>query len=287
MAQEFADDTMVGQSGGDVGQTGDVSQFSGGNQTLPAVDGVNAKLAVGSVIDGADVSYIEGSVTIPLGHRFGLQIDGVAADFDSDLSGHIPVYALGAHAFWRDPSRGLLGAYADFVHVDSFGGIQSYTAGVEGALYINRFTIDGAIGVQSGDVLDTEFFDNIRVSYYPTDDLNLYIGQSYAFSTNSFNYGAEWAFAGKSRTATALFAQGDVFEGGNHGISAGLRVYFGQRQKSLLRRHREDDPRAPISAPNLVYITISDGGKNTIIIGNTSGGNLTPVQLCNLYHTIC
>lgn len=282
MAQEYVDDAIVNQSDNKAGQGVHAFQFSESNQTLPAVDGFNAKLAVGTVFDDADASYVEGSFTIPLGHQYGLQIDGVAAEFDSNLFGHIPGYSLGAHAFWRDPSRGLLGVYADYLYVDSFGGLQFYTAGVEGALYLNRFTIDGTIGFKNGDMIDAEFYNDIRASYYPTDNLMLYIGQSYAFDTNSFNYGTEWAFARKGRAATAVFAQGTAFEGGDQIISVGMRVYLGKRQKSLLRRHREDDPRILTSAPNLVAVSVKDGGQRTLIFGNANANDLTAGKVCFL-----
>jgi len=41
---------------------------------------------------------------------------------------------------------------------------------------------------------------------------------------------------------TSLFAEGRFGEGDFHGVWAGLRFYFGQKDKSLIRRHREDDP---------------------------------------------
>jgi hypothetical protein len=40
----------------------------------------------------------------------------------------------------------------------------------------------------------------------------------------------------------ALFVEGRVGEHDDHGIWGGLRVYFGQKDKTLIRRHREDDP---------------------------------------------
>lgn len=260
-------------SDNEAGKSSSMDQDFSGNSSLPAVDGINGKLAVGTVTDGFDANYLEGSFSLPLGHQYGLQIDGVAAEIDTSLFGSIPVYSLGAHLFWRDPSRGLLGAYANVLHVDSFGGLQSYIAGVEGALYLDRFSIDGTIGAQHGDLMSTDFFDDIRISYYPIDDLNLFIGQSYSFGTNSFNYGAEWALPSQSRSAVSVFAQGATFEGGDHAVSLGLRVYFGQNQKSLLRRHREDDPRIPAPAPTWVFIPVTDpsSGNVTFIFGPTSG----------------
>jgi hypothetical protein len=44
---------------------------------------------------------------------------------------------------------------------------------------------------------------------------------------------------------TSLFAEGWIGERANNGLLAGLRIYFGQRDKSLMDRHRQDDPLAP------------------------------------------
>lgn len=50
----------------------------------------------------------------------------------------------------------------------------------------------------------------------------------------------------------ALFAQGIVFEGGDGAALGGLRVYFGQNDKTLIRRHREDD--TPTYGENIMII---------------------------------
>ncbi len=40
----------------------------------------------------------------------------------------------------------------------------------------------------------------------------------------------------------AAFAEGRLGEHNRNGVFGGLRFYFGQKDKSLIRRHREDDP---------------------------------------------
>lgn len=37
-------------------------------------------------------------------------------------------------------------------------------------------------------------------------------------------------------------AEGRVGEDSYHGVWGGVRFYFGQKDKTLIRRHREDDP---------------------------------------------
>ena len=44
------------------------------------------------------------------------------------------------------------------------------------------------------------------------------------------------------KTMTSLFVEGRAGEGSFHGVWGGVRFYFGQKDKTLIRRHREDDP---------------------------------------------
>ncbi|MEX0345943.1 MAG: hypothetical protein AB3N20_13540 [Rhizobiaceae bacterium] len=217
-------------------------------ETKPAVDGINSKLIFGGAVDGKDSYAIGGAVTIPLGHAFGIQIDAGAGEFDSYFLGHIPVYLGAAHLFWRDPSKGLVGIYGDYVHADIAGGLNFYTAAIEGGLYLDRFTVHGLIGARGGDLVDTSFFDRVRLLYYPLDDLNIHIGHSYAFDNHAFLYGAEWAFGSTRGAAASLFVAGALSEESGSRTFAGLRFYFGQSDKSLIRRHREDDPPATLTS---------------------------------------
>jgi len=238
----------------------------------PAVDGINGKLSFEKAVDGYDAHGVSGALTIPIGHRFGLQVDGMVAEYDSYIFGDVPVFAAAAHAFWRDPSKGLLGLYADYSYADVYEGfsLSSASLGIEGSLYLDRFTLDAIIGGKDGDIFGSTLFDRVRLSYYPTDDLQLHIGHAYSYGHHSLRYGLEWAFAGHAGAASTLYADGSVGEDGTHAAGLGMRFYFGQHDKTLIRRHREDDP--PM-APNTVAISIADGGNYTWIIGNTGNPN--------------
>jgi hypothetical protein len=63
-----------------------------------------------------------------------------------------------------------------------------------------------------------------------------------------------------SRIVAALFAEGRLGQENFHGVWGGLRFYFGQKDKTLIRRNREDDP--------------ADWG--TGIGGTSNGGSSTP-----------
>src|SRR5215212_6548147 len=104
------------------------------NSSRPAVSGVNGKLeAFGGEFDDNSLGAVAGSITFPLSQRYGLQVDGLAGSWDGD-----GIYGIGAHLFWRDPSQGLLGVYADHVRWEGFGGKEVSRVAVEGELYLGR-----------------------------------------------------------------------------------------------------------------------------------------------------
>lgn len=249
--------------------------LGGDMQLLPAVDGINTKFSIGFVGDDNDAAFATGSVTFPIGHSFGLQIDGGVAEVSTDLHGDIPVYSAAAHGFWRDPSVGLLGLYGDVAHIDLGSGYNLYTVGVEGSIYLDRFSVDAVVGAQRINQFNPDFFDEVNLNFYASDDFKLNIGHTYMLGLNSFLYGAEWAVPGYGRAAASIFAQGSIHESGEHTVEAGVRFYIGNTKKSLIRRHREDDPTVNSDLPQYVYIPVSDGGNYTIVYGKTSNGNLS------------
>jgi hypothetical protein len=60
--------------------------------------------------------------------------------------------------------------------------------------------------------------------------------------THFLTLGTEHGFALGGGRMAALFAQGLIGEGGHNAVVAGLRVYFGQRDKTLIDRNRQRDP---------------------------------------------
>ncbi|MCP4308930.1 MAG: hypothetical protein GY788_29480, partial [bacterium] len=124
------------------------SPASAAGQALPAVDGINAKASgFGGAVGGRALYGGEGSVAMPLGFQYGLQIDGLVAGFENQTQGDVTIGAIAGHLFWRDPSRGLLGAYGHYVHADAFSGVDLYAGAAEAALYLGRFTLEGIAGV--------------------------------------------------------------------------------------------------------------------------------------------
>ena len=208
--------------------------------SLPAVSGLNGKIAVfGGDVEDEGMGGVMGSVTAPIGERFGLQIDGMAGSADDSFFG------VAGHLFWRDPEIGLLGLYGQQTRYDLEDVDITHTRfGVKGEAYLGNFTLKGFAG---RDVADFGFFGegtywaaSGEVDFYITDDFLVKAGIEHSFNTTAAFAGVEAAFS-SSQIATSLFAEASFSESETTAM-AGIRFYFGQQGKSLKRRHREDDP---------------------------------------------
>lgn len=245
--------------------------------SLPAVDGINGKLeALGGTIAERTVVGVRGALSVPLTNQFGLQIDGAAGSFDADGFG-----AVAAHGFWRDPSRGLVGLYGSHTHWARSGGLHISQVGVEGELYLGNFSIEAMAGIEGGNsqtwltpvagggvftstlAVGTRFFDRVDVAYYINENLRVSVGHRYEGGLHAAALGGEWMFNPGWRTGTslALFAEGRIGEHDHNGIFGGVKVYFGQKDKTLIRRHREDDPQ--INIPNTLGNIASNANNST------------------------
>jgi hypothetical protein len=226
---------------------------------LPAVDGINWKFdGFGGSLADHGLYAGRGAVTIPLGSGWGVQIDGAAGSFDDRFFG-----AVAGHLFTRDPSRGLIGLYASHTYLDNYGGVRVSQVAGEAEAYLGRWTLQGIAGVEAGNSgtqvttvihdpfitthtatfdIQTRFFDAINIAYYLTDNLKAFAGHRYFGGRHAAAFGGEYGIPLGNRRMVSLFAEGRIGEDDYHGVWGGLRVYFGQKDKSLIRRHREDDP---------------------------------------------
>jgi len=217
----------------------------------PAVDGFNARFeGFGGELAKKSIWGGKGSWSVPLANSFGLQVDASFGKYDNRA------YQVGAgHLFWRDPAIGLLGLYGSFTNWDSgFGQVQVGQVAAEAAWYWGRFSINGVAGVEFGNTvtgtvdnfvntidIDTRFFDKVNLSFYLHDNLELFVGHRYLGGKNAAAFGGEWGIPIPSTTAMAsAFVEGRV--GDFTGVWGGLKLYLGQKDKTLIRRHREDDP---------------------------------------------
>ena len=71
----------------------------------PAVSAINGKLDANyGAINRASTRGVAGSLSVPRGHRFGAQFDGL---YQHGFSTNM--YGVGTHFFARDPGKGLIG----------------------------------------------------------------------------------------------------------------------------------------------------------------------------------
>ncbi|VAW14308.1 hypothetical protein MNBD_ALPHA09-1276 [hydrothermal vent metagenome] len=205
---------------------------------LPAVSGPNFKVQAGGfAADGSDNSdglfEVRGSYAAPLSFSTGFQLDGVIAGVEG---GDETWVAVAGHYFWRDPASYLLGVYGD---INFYDDITYGVMALEGEAYVGKFTLASATGVEFGDV-DTSFYTNSFVNYYVTDDLMVGAGYRHdsagSYGQAKVEYQVMPEFSGLS-----LYAEGKWSNDDYDAVFAGLRFYFGA-PKSLIRRHREDDP---------------------------------------------
>ncbi len=230
----------------------------------PAVDGFNAKWdGLGGELDHKSLYGSRASFSVPLGGQLGLQIDGGGGSLDNRGFG-----TVGGHLFTRNPAQGLLGIYSSYTSWDQFGGVHATHVAGEGELYLGRWTVQAIAGAEFGNSASnislattvvlpgaintntllesydvrTRFMDQVNLKYYFTDNWDGYVGHRYLGGKNALALGSEVGLGlGRGLMGTA-FVEARVGETSFEGVWGGLRFYFGQRDKTLIRRHREDDP---------------------------------------------
>ncbi len=203
----------------------------------PAVDGLNFKAsALTGAIGGHTNSMFVLSVATPMPFitSFGAQLDlGIGSYWDSYTSA-----AAGLHLFWRDPDVGLLGIYGDWGYVNPE---HAGRVGVEGSVYNGRWTVDALAGATFGQHVDTEFFDELDLSYYFTDNFRGSIGHRLITRGNVANLSFEYMFDNMS--GWSVFGEAETGEDEYHGAWLGLRYSFGQSSgQTLIERDRQADP---------------------------------------------
>lgn len=206
-------------------------------QSAPAVSAINGKAAVGGgAFDDEAFGFAEGSFTLPLSQNFGFQADGVVGAADDG-----EFYGGAGHLFWRDPSVGLLGLYGGVTHVDISRAFTQYIIAGEGEVYLDQVSIETLIGYGLGERVDDDVVALGNVAFYATDDFRIFGGARYLAEDLHGAAGTEYQISASS--GASLFAEGRYHDSDRWQAFAGVRFYFGS-PKSLIRRHREDDPGA-------------------------------------------
>lgn len=200
-----------------------------------AVSGLNGKIdASGGYFDSDDNdggSYrVGGSITAPVGCGYGVQLDGQAGEL-----GGADTYSAAAHIFRRDPSSYLAGLYGE---VGSVGGNDLFRIGAEAEKYFDDATLSFVAGYEDSQRTSGDVFGAVRLGYYVTDNFQVHVGGGHFLNVTAATAGFEYQ---TDFSSVALFADAAVGSNDHKSITAGLRYYFGP-EKSLKRRHREDDP---------------------------------------------
>ena len=235
----------------------------------PAVDGLNWKADVlGGSIGHQSIGGVRGVVAMPVGNQFGLQFDVQAGALGGYAFGNV----VGRY-FWRDPASKLFGIHVSQTAWNRFGGVYATHISPEFEFYWGRWTFRGLTGIEFGNSgsrsdtittaapgggggggvlttvstftegydVKTRFFDQIDLKYYFTDNWMGYVGHRYLGGKHALALGTEYALGMRGGKLATIFAEGRAGQGAFEGLWGGLRVYLG-KDKSLIRRHREDDP---------------------------------------------
>ena len=206
---------------------------SGAIAAGPAVSSINGKVSVeGGNFDGHGGALAAGSLSLPVGHAFGVQLDAAAGSVHSTSAG-----GFGVHAFWRDPDRALFGLTASSSRLEH---ADTRRVGVEGEAYFQNVTVRSRVGHQDGDGKNGNYF-NLGARWYITPNMMVSVGGERVVERNFGRIGAEWQVNTPSMPGLALYL--DAAKGEKHydAVVVGVRYYFGET-KSLVQRHRRDDP---------------------------------------------
>src|SRR5262249_10842395 len=77
---------------------------------------------------------------------------------------------------------------------------------------------------------------------YVDDNWKVFVGHRYLGGKNAAAFGTEAAISLGGGRMASLFVEGRAGEDDFRGVWGGVKGYFGQRGKSLVQRHRQDDP---------------------------------------------
>ena len=204
----------------------------------PAVSAPNGKIEVeGGAISDSGAGGITGSFSLPVGHRYGFQMDGAVGIVEGDWFG-----GVGGHLFWRDPDRALLGVIAGH---NEWDGWDMTRLGVESEFYLDQFSILARGGYQFGDYgVDEDGsgpYGKAELRWYATENFVLRGGVAQDDDKTRGLFGGEFQPGFAAAPGLSLFAEGDVGEDDYYTAFVGIRYYFGET-KSLRDRHRKDDP---------------------------------------------
>jgi hypothetical protein len=207
----------------------------------PAVDEPNFSFQVLSGVARDPVMFdhlwagLGAKATIPLGERFGAQLDlGVASD---------QYYGAGLHLFARDPSMGLVGIVGS---AESQYGVTMNRIGAELEYYVSdNFTVAARVGYQGGGAPNGGF-GRLDVKFYADPNLALSAGVEAQPSFVMGRVGLEWRPALDALPGMSVTADANATSAGNYRATFGLHFQVGGSTDSILSRDRKSDPSSAI-----------------------------------------
>jgi hypothetical protein len=204
----------------------------------PAVSAPNMKVDMSGGFLGGGPAYL-GSFTgtAPLGHSFGIQLDGALGVADDDPRG-----GFAGHVFYRDPrsySVGVTGMWSRITGPWDSAKSNILRAGLEGEVYLGDFSILPAAGWQHSNA-DATGYASLGALYYVTPYLVLGVSTAASSNARSLQTGLEYQFD-KDMPLSVILDVGIDNRGPAFAL-AGLRYSFGAPSKSLQQRDRFDDP---------------------------------------------
>ena len=144
---------------------------------------------------------------------------------------------MGGHLFWRDPSYGLVGAFASYEKNSSS---DMTRIGGEAEMYMNQFTVRGALAEQGG--TKSGVFGKLDLVFYATPEFSVTGGIVTDPGATYGHVGFEWQSAMTGLSGMSIFADGQFGQANRTQFMAGLKFHFGGAGRSLIDRDRRDDP---------------------------------------------
>ena len=218
----------------------------------------------GGSVGGKPSEYLAVTGTAPLGHSFGVQLDGALGQ-----SGERGQGGLGGHVFWRDPNQAMVGLTTMWSRV---GAWNIFRHGLEAEAYLDDYTLSSSAGIQRGDAnkgTSSSGYGGLALSWYSRDDLKLALGGA-GFSNSRTAYSTiEWK--PDDSIPWTMFGVTGVGNTGPGFALLGMRYTFGNTGTSLKDRDRHGDPE------NIVSFTNAGGGGGSALT-STAAAHAAPQQ---------